>query len=176
MSIRNLSATLLTLAISFSLDAAVAITGTVRDQAGSPVQGAIVSLAGAGLSTTSDTNGAYSLGGTVAVERAAPAIQGRTMPFVVGNALVFSVSDPNTRARIDVYDIAGRHLSTALDRTLTKGDYRIAFLPAPAASQISIVKFSLGAATNILAVPSMRGDRARFGEAVREEKNANRRH
>jgi len=171
MSFKSLSAISLIIGISFSLNAAVAITGTVRDQGGSPVEGAIVSLAGAGLSTTSDTNGAYSLGGIVSVGHAAAVVKGRTMPLVVGNSLVFSVTDEISKARIDVYDISGRHTSTVLDRILTKGDYRIAFLPASAASQISIVKFSVGATTNILAVPAMRGGIARFGGVVREEGN-----
>jgi glucosylceramidase len=169
MSFKNLSVIFLITGITFSLHAAVAITGTVKDQAGTPIQGAVVSLAGAGLSTASDSIGVYSLGGTVSVEHAAQVAKGRTIPAVVGNSLVFSVTDQNSKARIDVYDIAGRHASTVLDRTLTKGDYRIGLLPASAASQISIVKVTIGSITNMLAVPTMRGSLARFGGAFRQE-------
>jgi|GEM_PF-6924366 hypothetical protein len=70
MSFKKLSAVLFFSGILFSLHAAVAISGTVKDQSGTAIQGAVVILARASLSTESDATGLYALGGTVSVAAA----------------------------------------------------------------------------------------------------------
>jgi glucosylceramidase len=155
--------------IFFSSNAAVAISGTVRDQAGASVQGAVVSLAAAGLTTQSDKTGAYVLGGTVSAVFAPANARNRKGPFVAGNRLVFEVRDQAAHARVDMFDISGRHVLTALDRQLSRGDYRVALIPTCPVSQVYVVKVRLGPQTTVLTATLARSLSPGSGSVARLE-------
>ncbi len=139
--------------IFFSLNAAVAITGTVRDQNGSPVMGAIVSLCAAGLTAETDTNGAYSLGGAVQAASLQEARSDYRAPRVAGNTLVFSVAGQKARVRAEVYDCSGRLVRVAFDKTLAGGSYRIDPFDRSLAHTMYVVRLRLGTEVTFLKMP-----------------------
>ncbi len=121
----------------------IAITGTVVDAEGSGVAGATVSLATAGVSTTSGTGGAFSL---LQSTVAAP-LPGHPAPvaaFVAGGEVRFTVAEP-AAVRIDVYSMNGRLVSTMLDKTLGRGAYSLTPSAGNMRSGVYFVKVRIGA-------------------------------
>jgi glucosylceramidase len=137
----------------YSLDAAVAITGTVKDQAGSPVMGAIVSLSAAGLTAESDKNGAYSLGGTVLAMSPIEAIPDFQSPRIASNSLLFNVRGHGAHIRTEVYDCPGRLVRIMLDKTLTNGFYRISLFDEGLPRKMYMLKVRIGDEVTVLRMP-----------------------
>jgi hypothetical protein len=102
----------------------VSLTGTVRDSATrAGVAGAQVSLAVAGLSTLTDTNGVYVLTGSglrPVRQNAAPASK---LPVVGRGGLEFGVDGSET-VHIDVFDALGMILSPHVEARPARGTYR----------------------------------------------------
>jgi glucosylceramidase len=137
-----------------SLNAAITITGTIKDQATQTgIQGAVVSLAAAGLTTVTGKDGTYSFGDGVS---AAPmSLHNQTIPGpVVGNnRLIFNVTDISSPVRIDMYTLSGRRVRTLLDRNLAQGNYRLNIYFGPLASQATLLQVRLGKTSTVLKLP-----------------------
>lgn len=100
------------------------LSGKVVDEKGVGIKGALVRLTNAGLSDTSEEDGAWSIKITAAIE---PSIRKMVLPIPVlkGNTLYFIVNDRNKRVKANVYSLSGRFLYSALDRQLTPGFYSL---------------------------------------------------
>ncbi|HUI93027.1 MAG TPA: glycoside hydrolase family 30 beta sandwich domain-containing protein [Chitinivibrionales bacterium] len=142
----------------FSLNAAVAISGTVKDQATqAPIQGAIVSLADTGLTCISDQNGFYSFGGPVSAGPMALPSPEINRPFLSGANLTFSVRDVSSRVRVGLYTLGGRLAGSFFDKQLTQGEYRInPFLGRPS-SQICLLRVQVGNSVTCIKTPFLSG-------------------
>jgi hypothetical protein len=121
----------------------IAVTGTVVDAAGSGIAGATVSLALAGVSTTSGSGGTFSLVRSI-VATALPGPSATASAFVAGSAVRFAVAEP-AAVRIDVYSMSGRLVSTVLDKRLGRGEYSLVPGAQGMRSGVYFVKVSIGA-------------------------------
>jgi glucosylceramidase len=150
--------TILLVSLVFSLNAAVAITGTVKDQATqAPIRGAIVSLAAAGLTCITDSVGFYSFGTTVAAGPMASFSQEMIKPILSGNNLKFSVRDQNSQVRVGLYTLGGRLVRSVIDRQLCQGDYRINPFLGAQASQLYILSVQIGNSITFIKTPLVNG-------------------
>jgi|GEM_PF-1347436 hypothetical protein len=122
----------------------VAVTGTVTDTTGSGVAGATVSLAVAGISTTTGNGGAFALLKSTGVRTAAEDRAASVSASVAGNAIRFSVAH-QASVRIDVYSAGGSLVSAALDRTLVPGEYSLAPAAETVRPGVYFVKVRIGA-------------------------------
>jgi glucosylceramidase len=165
MQIRHIKTALACLAFVFSLNAAIAITGTVKDQATqTPIQGAVVNLSASGLTSVTDKDGKYSFGSDVSVNSPHQAGQLLPMRLSGGNRLVFGVTDRPSTVRVDLYAVSGRLIRTILNRTLTEGNYQLDLTVASAASQACLLKVRLGNNTTVLRLAMVgRAAHAAFG-------------
>jgi glucosylceramidase len=139
--------------IAVPTGAAVSITGTIRDQASSAgIQGAVVSLAGTGLTCISDNAGKYSFGAAVSVHSGAKAPLAVQKPVLSGNNLMFFVADKSARVKLDLFAVNGRLVRTVLDRRLPSGPYRVTALSAGLSHQTYILKAGIGSSTTMMTV------------------------
>ncbi|HUI92732.1 MAG TPA: carboxypeptidase-like regulatory domain-containing protein [Chitinivibrionales bacterium] len=140
------------------------ITGTVIDGSGNGVSGATVSLMYAGLSTTSASDGSFSLVQTTAVrsmlESSAP-----VSAAVSGNTVCFSVA-AQSPVRIDVYAMNGRMVSSSLSRMLCRGVYAFAPGRENITPGIYFIKVSIGAWSTVCKMTLAGGQTA--GPALRQ--------
>ena len=144
--------------ILFSLNAAVSITGTIKDQAtGTGIQGAIVSLAGSGLTCITDNAGKYSFGGTVNTRPGAPVQVRNKRPVLSGNNFLFSVAGAASQVKLDLYTLGGRHVRTVLDRQLCEGNYRVNALAGALSRQIYVLKAAIGSEITMMTVAPLQG-------------------
>lgn len=158
MSFKIITMILCTTAMVFSSNAAIAITGTVTDQATQTgIQGAVVSLAAAGITTVTDSNGKYSFNDGVS----AGAVQKHEMalakPVISNNHLIFNVAGKASRVFVGLYTFSGRRVRTLLDKTLAKGDYRLDLPLGQVASQPCALQVRLGSTTSVLRLPLLGG-------------------
>jgi hypothetical protein len=134
--------------ISFSQGQAISITGTVKDPGAKGIAGAAVRLVNAGITATTDANGAYSIGSTQSLLspiamafRAVPAVRGQSLSFGVANTQL---------VRIRMYDLNGRRAADLVNASLTPGEYRLGLGAAHLSSKIYVVKVELGARATVL--------------------------
>src|SRR5271157_2848810 len=158
MSYKIMTMILCTTGMVFSSIAAIAITGTVTDLATQTgIQGAVVSLAAAGITTVTDSNGKYSFSDGVS----AGAVQKHEMalakPVISNNHLIFSVAGKASRVFVGLYTLSGRRVRTLLDKTLAKGDYRLDLPLGQVGSQPFALQVRLGSNTTILRLPLLDG-------------------
>ncbi len=125
----------------------ISITGSVIDAAANPVAGATVSLMYAGISTTTGSDGSFTLSQTTAV-RSMQEHAAAVSASVAGSTIRFSVASPSA-VRIDVYSINGRLVLGALDRTLARGVYSFAPSAAEIPSGVYFVKVRIGSWSSV---------------------------
>jgi hypothetical protein len=147
--------------ISFSaID--VDIKGTVKDDANNGLSGATMVLLKAGLSATSNSSGGFAITGTI------PSIgtkfNGRLQdpsfqkPVYNGSKLLFRVPAQPKQVRIDVFDIKGKLLATALNERLVAGSYSVSPLGAlkgRASSMLYLVRVRIGDDVASFTVPEV---------------------
>lgn len=105
----------------------VNIQGTAKNASNTALPGAIATLIQAGFSATTDAQGAFTITGTIPDQSVKfPALGqngGYVKPFIRGSLLSFSIFTSSPRVIIDVYDMKGARIATALNQRLLKGDY-----------------------------------------------------
>ncbi len=121
-------------ALSFVVQAAMSfavVTGVVKDTAGTPIAGAIVTLTDESntkntFSGTTDNQGKYSINiaGAIGVAESAPSVfslgQNYPNPFNPSTVIPFSLSAP-TRVSLSIYNIMGQKVCTVFDRHMNAG-------------------------------------------------------
>ncbi len=71
-------------------------------------------------------------------------------PIAQSNAettIPFTISTANTRIRLSVYDMFGRHIATLAEGTFGEGDYRVSFAPVNLPSGVYHYRLTSGAST-----------------------------
>jgi glucosylceramidase len=159
-------------AIAGSLNAAVSINGTVKDQAtGTGIQGAIVSLAGTGLTAITDNAGKYSFG-AVAVRQKPAIVPSAPGAALSGNKLSFTIIGQATSVRLDLYSLDGKLVRTELDKMLAPGSYQVNAISAGLSQQLYVLKAMIGATVSMRTVsPSRTAGRSSL-RSVKIEKPA----
>jgi glucosylceramidase len=167
---------ILLISLVFSLNAAIAITGTVKDQATqAPIQGVIVSLADTGLTCITDQNGFYSFGAPVSAGPLALSLPDINKPFLNRACLVFSVTDGISHVRVGLYTLSGKLVRSVIDRQLVRGDYRInPFFGAPS-SQLYVLSVQVGKNATTIKTPFVNGAGTTAG-LLQKADNAGNRH
>ena len=92
----------------------VHISGRVQNSAGAGIPGVTVRLGKAGLATTTDSDGGFTLSGSVSGigKPASHTASGEAYPFrMIGNGILFSVMK-RTRVGIQMHDCGGRRLAS----------------------------------------------------------------
>ena len=159
------------ISLVFSLNAAIAITGTVKDQATqAPIQGAIVSLADTGLTCITDQNGFYSFGTPVAAGPLALSSPDINKPFLSRTCLVFSVKDEISQVRVGLYTLLGRLVRSVIDRRLVRGDYRINPFFKAQSSQFYMLSVQVGNSITIIKTPFVNGTGSTAGILLKADK------
>jgi uncharacterized protein (TIGR02145 family) len=116
-------------ALALGMAQAVHISGIVENGAGAGIEGAVVRLGKANLSTITGPDGRFILSGTVSgiQHPAHPALAGGDYPFrIIENGFRFGVSKP-TKIKIEVYDCEGGLLAS-LSKAISP-DERLVALP-----------------------------------------------
>ncbi len=138
------------------------ITGTVKNAAGKPLAGAMVSIVSAGKSAVTDSTGVYAIvSGSTAVlhpSSSSPCATGRIT--LANGVLRFSVVNARERVRLELFDCHGRLAASLLDRDLSKGEYRISLLAGaqvPLSSQVYFLKAAVGFAATVIPMPFTNG-------------------
>jgi hypothetical protein len=139
--------------VSFSQAQAISITGTVKDAGGKGIAGATVRLVLAGITTSTDTNGAYSLGSTQNLH-ASLASSFATAPVIHGLSLSFGVAKTQP-VRIQLYDLTGRLVADLVNASLAPGEYRLPLVNANLAAKMYVVKARIGAVTTTHALTNV---------------------
>jgi hypothetical protein len=149
----------------------VSISGTVKDQAGKAIRGAVVTLIGASMSAISDSTGAYTLTGNASVLlRSANPIP-NMQPHFTKKGIAFNVTENVARVHIAIIDLRGRLVLTALDRPMTKGSYSVYPAFGSLSAGLYAVSVSIGAVATFLRLP-LAGDRARTENQPRRPASA----
>jgi hypothetical protein len=128
------------------------LTGTIKDSSTQKgIGGALVSLIGLSLSTTTDTKGVYSLTSSSvrSVKNQNPLNQS---PIFRSNILFFGVPENDQRVRLEIYDLSGRCIASLLNEKLSRGLYRINPFASTQAGTVYLVKLQTGDQTAILKI------------------------
>jgi hypothetical protein len=119
------------------------LTGKVVDKNSAGIEGAVVTLANAGLSTTSGTGGSWAISVPTAAKimltkryLPAPAVRGAIIHFVVGN--------DNENVRVSLFSLDGRFLCEALDRRLSAGFYSLGPIDGALGVKIFALQLRIG--------------------------------
>jgi hypothetical protein len=128
----------------------ISFTGKVTDATDSPVKGAVIALKNAGLATTSDSGGLYTLtGNPVAVAHGTPSFE----PFrarLNGDAIEFAI-DKRQPVWAGIYTVSGALVLRVLpNRELQPGRYRVRIENRFIARGIYLVKVCIGDNSTIL--------------------------
>jgi hypothetical protein len=129
----------------FSQAQAISITGTVKDAGGNAIAGATVRLVAAGITTSTDTNGAYSFASTQNLHALlAPLFAAE--PVIHGLSLSFAVAKTQP-VRIQLYDLTGRVVVDLVNTLLAPGEYRLPLVNQNLPAKMYVVKARIGAVT-----------------------------
>jgi hypothetical protein len=154
--------------ISFSgID--VSIKGTVKDNSNNGLPGATAVLLKAGLSATSNGSGAFTISGTIPSigtkfngKLQDPSVQ---KPVYNGSKLLFTIPAQPKQVRIDIFDIKGKLLGTALNERLVVGNYSVSPLGAlkgTVASMLYLVRIRIGADVATFVIPQVTSARRAY--------------
>ncbi len=103
----------------------VDLSGIVADQAGRPVDGAVVRLVTAHLRDTTGAAGAFELRrSTVSVVAPTAGILGSSW-LAGGSTLMFTVTDGSAPTRIDLFDMQGKLVAHVAQALLSPGTYAV---------------------------------------------------
>lgn len=114
----------------FSQQPEIGLEGKIIDFVDLPVEGAVVSLAYAGLRATTDANGTFAINRepvSITVNRSPANI----IPRFAGNHLVFSVESKAEPVRIALYNTRGACIHVLIDKVLERGTHTIPLYTEP---------------------------------------------
>ena len=145
------------LAIAFAVSAqSIALNGTISNESGAPVAGAIVSLSNQPSQDTTDENGQYTLAGAGSTNRAVPRPGADHISF--GNGIVSLSLAKSGPVRIDLLDLRGRMVVRLLNRNVAAGDYR--FEIGRISAQLTVISVTIGQrASTFRYIPGPEGSR-----------------
>jgi glucosylceramidase len=165
MSHKSACAIVFALSALFYANAAVNITGIVKDQAsGTGIRGAVVSLATTGLTCITDSLGRYSFNdGTTRAFSPAQA------PQVINGRLLFSVANETAPVRITLHTLSGRLAAAVCDQKLVKGEYRIGLFSGQPSTQMYVLRVQQGGNAAVMKLPFINGSSRNTGILVRTD-------
>ncbi len=148
----------------------VAISGTVKDQAGKAISGATVSLVKGNLSAKTDAAGSYALSGNLPVRQQRTNPQFGSLRFDnQGISLVITAN--NSPVRIRVFDVQGKLVAMLLDKSLKAGSYSVnPFLGLR--SGLYFVSVKIAAEETMLRMPLVNGRTKTIGLQRTEHGNS----
>ncbi|MFC1584538.1 hypothetical protein ACFL5V_03210 [Fibrobacterota bacterium] len=152
--IRTLTA-LLALAVAGKAET-VSISGRVTDGSAG-IQWATVSLKAAGLSTLTDSDGNYTLTGSVS-NTFGPVTSGGRLhekPALAGGMLHFSLPESDVRVRIVMYDLQGAHVRDVFEGKLVRGSYSLGVDSQGLSHQCYLFLVEIGDEAYRIKVPAM---------------------
>lgn len=117
------------------------LSGTISNQSGKPIRGAIVSLMGQTLLDTTDVNGAYSFSNVMT--RPYQFIPHTENISMKNGSIQISLTKP-AQVRIDMFDMAGNLLKKELNHYASAGEYRYDIINSPSANNMAVVRVSIG--------------------------------
>jgi hypothetical protein len=148
----------------------VNVRGTVKDNSSNALSGATAILINAGLSATTNSGGEFAVTGTIQTigtkfngKLQNPSISG---PRMSGSQLLFTIPSQPRQVRIDIFDIKGRLIRTALNDRLSEGSYAISpvhTLQGRPSSMTYLVRIRIDRETAAFMVPHTGG--VRFGHS-----------
>jgi hypothetical protein len=121
----------------------IGLTGTVSNNYGKPITGAIVLLAGQNLTDTTDANGSYLLVGSTLRTITPPIVPKAENISLTKGIISLSLTKP-TPIKIELFDLKGILVETALDRPALTGDCQIHVKNRSRASNIMAIRVSIG--------------------------------
>jgi hypothetical protein len=129
-------------AIAVSAAQSVNLTGTISNQNGKPISGAIVTLARQTLKDTTGSNGIYAIASPTPVTTA-PILPESEKSTITNGFLSISLTKP-TSIRIELYAINGHLLTRVHHRNAPAGDYRFNLAAKRHSAQTVIITLSIG--------------------------------
>lgn len=141
----------------------ISLRGTVKNESGSPIAGAMVGLDSKQLKDTTDATGGYSLsGGTNGVFQRSLA----SLPVTLeGSLLTVQLSEPSL-VRIQWLDLAGTQLAK-VEQNAPAGKFLFDPSQVPVAGSMHLVRVSIGSqATTFRMIRANRGERPLVAEQI----------
>lgn len=140
------------LAIATGLSSATAqdidLSGRVLDQSGAGIAGASVSLVDRGLSTVTDSTGAYRITRLAAVSHTPRA--GDMAVRLHGGTLSLSVRGQAAPVRVELFDLSGRLVQRLLDSYFQPGSYSVGLPLGRGAIGTRAIRVHIGNASTVL--------------------------
>ncbi len=106
-------------------DVSYELSGTVVDETGSPVSGALVEILGTELSSSTDNAGEFLIQGTVGVSSVAQNIGPQSRIVFQGRTLVLDLPDGGSDVSVNVLNSRGRTVARRLSGDLPSGRHTI---------------------------------------------------
>jgi hypothetical protein len=141
----------------FSQTQTVAITGRVTDPNGKPLTNTLVRMGVGLLYTTTDSNGYYSLGGTVNVTKPAATQQGTafSQPSLVAGRVLFSLPKNGMQVHMSMYDLGGRFIKDVIDGKMAQGNYAVSAESQNISRQFYIIRLSIDGVSHVMKLSSV---------------------
>ena len=117
------------------------LTGKVLDKDNNPVFGVIATLKGLGISDTTGSDGIYRLTKAIVGIKNQSLIKHSISKFE--NSRLWFTVDKNSHVSIDIFNVTGQKIFTALNKNLSPGNYSINPI-ANLSSQMLIVQLKIG--------------------------------
>ncbi len=145
----------------------VSISGAVKSREGAAVSGAVVQLTGAGLSTTTQNDGNYSISHSQNPVRwiggAGTAYNAK--PWIHKGDVCFHVKENATQVRIELFDLLGRKAGVVADVRLKRGNYAVAPAMDALRGGLYFVAVSVGGARTVLRMAPLASAKPRLHAA-----------
>lgn len=139
---KNQSVCSLVLAIALAASAqTISLSGTVSNQTGKPISGAIITLVRQKLIDTTNATGAYLFGGTSGI--IASSALPNTDNIAMRNSVLSLKLTESAPVRIEILDVGGHTLARLLNSHVVAGEYRFNLLTKPLSTQILVISITI---------------------------------
>jgi hypothetical protein len=136
----------LSLSVAFTASAqSIALNGTISNESGKPIAGAIVSLSNQSPQDTTDENGRYALTSAGMTNHVVMRLGADHISLRNGIISLFLAK--SVAVRIDLFDLQGRLLAQLFNRHVAAGDYRFEIGRAVSA-QLTVISVTIGQHTS----------------------------
>ncbi len=120
----------------------IALTGTIRDFAGDPIPGTIITSLGKNVTDTSDATGSFDIPTSHIIHQIG-SISHVSRFNIKHNRVYFSL-DSEKNIRIELFTIRGRNVQTVFHGMLGRGSFRFPLIPSNASQQVYVVSVQFG--------------------------------
>lgn len=119
------------------------ISGKVIDEDKKNIANALVELTNASLSTTTDSDGKWSIDVPSNVE---PFVKKNLIPVPIfkSNVIYFSVNSTNQQIKADIYSLNGTYIYSVINQKVPSGFYSLNLLKQNLSPNVYVAKFQLG--------------------------------